>query len=319
MSLLREALARDGAYERELLQAVELRLRSSEDYVRYQMLVAEPLVRRMRSLLPPGNSRILEVGCGTGGISLYLASQGFKVSAVDRQQYDSEALRAAREFSRRQGIALDIYLADAGALPFEPGTFECVVCSNVVEHLADPEAALAEIHRVLVSGGIAFVDFPLFRSPYGGHIEDSVKIPWFHLLRKAWVEGELRRRRAERDLAVFLTLSGITNGRFRRMIAKLGFEILRFDRGHYLTHPGRKLIVSLLEAARRRSPAAAWNSVREAASEFSWEELAEFPLLLAAVPLSYVPVIGEFFASGVKYVLRKPDPSRVKAAAHRPV
>jgi SAM-dependent methyltransferase len=259
----------------------------------------------MRPLLSPGRLRILEVGCGTGGIGLYLATQGFKVSAVDREQYDPEALRAARDYSRKTGVALDLHLADATALPFGQAAFDCVVCSNVVEHLDDAERALAEIHRVLVPGGVAFVDFPLYRSPYGGHIEDSVKIPWFHLLPKAWVEAELRRRGAERDRAVFLTLSGITNARFRKIVAKLGFETLQFGRAHYVTHPGRKLAISLLEAVRRKSPLAAWRSIREAASEFSGPELAEFPLLVMAVPLSYVPVVGEFFASGVKYALRK--------------
>src|SRR6185312_5957026 len=105
MTLLREALTRGESYERELLQAIEARLRSPEDYARYQMLLAEPLVRRMRPYLPEGQVRILEVGCGTGGISVYLASQGYRVSAVDREQYDPEALRATRDYSRAQGIA----------------------------------------------------------------------------------------------------------------------------------------------------------------------------------------------------------------------
>ena len=138
---------------------------------------------------------------------------------------------------------------------------------------------------------------------------------WIKFWRVKAVAAELRRRGADRDLAVFLTLSGITNGRFRRIINRLGFETLRFERAHYLTHPGRKLIVSLLDAVHQRSGAAAWKSFREAATEFSWREVAEFPLLVMAVPLSYVPGVSEFFASGVKYALRKVGPSSVKPAA----
>jgi ubiquinone/menaquinone biosynthesis C-methylase UbiE len=306
MTLLREALTRGESYERELLQAIEARLRSPEDYARYQMLLAEPLVRRMRPYLPEGQVRILEVGCGTGGISVYLASQGYRVSAVDREQYDPEALRATRDYSRAQGIALNVYLADAAELPFATGTFEAVVCSNVVEHLDDPQAALAEMHRVLVPGGVAFVDFPLFRGPYGGHIEDAIKLPWFHLLPRAWVEKELRRRGAEKDRTVFATLNRITNARFRRLLETEGFETLQFRRGHYLTHPGRKLIVSLLESVRASSGMQALRAIRAAARDFSAAQLCQFPLLLLAVPISYLPGLGEFFASGVKYVMRKP-------------
>jgi SAM-dependent methyltransferase len=269
------------------------------------MLIAEPLVRRMRPFLPAGRARILEVGCGTGGMSLYLATQGFEVTAIDREQYDPEALEAAREFSRRENIRLNVYLADGAALPFREGSYEAVVCGNVVEHLEDPQAALAEIYRVLVPGGVAFVDFPLFRSPYGGHITDVVRIPWFHLLPKRWVEAELKRRGAERERAVFLTLNGITSARFRRIVDQLGFEVLSLRRAHYVTHPGRKLLISLLEAARHASVTRAWRAAREAASDFSAVELLQFPLLLLTVPLSYIPAVGEYLAAGVGYTLRK--------------
>ncbi len=299
----------DQAYEQELFLAVQARLRSPEEYVRYQMLLAEPLVRRLEQLLPDDARHVLEVGCGTGGISLYLASQGFRVAAVDRQQYDSDALPAARRYAVGHGIELDLSQADAVALPFESATFDCVVCSNVVEHLEDPSTAIAEIHRVLKPGGLALVDFPLFHSTYGGHIEGSIKIPWFHLLPERWVAAVLRRRGAERDLAVFRTLSGISNRRFRRIVRRVGFEVRDLRRAHYLTHPGRKLAAALLDAARHRSPRRAVRAVRTASSEFTLADFAEFVFLAVTVPCSYIPVVGEFFASGVKYVLRRPGPS----------
>lgn len=306
MSLLREALARTESYERELLGAIEARTCSRQDYIRCQMLQAQPLLRRMRRLLAPGQVRVLDVGCGTGGISLYLASQGFQVTAVDCEQYEQEALRAAREHSGEQRIPLRLSLADAADLPFTDRAFDCVVCSNVVEHLEDPERALAEIHRVLAPGGLAFVDFPLFRSPYGGHIAEVIRIPWFHLLPRTWVEAELHRRGAAKERAVFLSLSGIKNSRFRRIVTKLQFEILEFRRSHFITHPGRKLLVSLLRAVRYASPSQGWRGLREAMGEFSWIQLAQFPFLLLAVPFSYVPGLDEVLASGVNYVLRKP-------------
>ena len=108
---------------------------------------------------------------------------------------------------------------------------------------------------------------------------------------------------------MYLTLSGITNGRFRRIIRRVGFEVRQLRRAHYLTHPGRKLAASLLEAARRRSARLAWRGVREAASEFTPGELLEFAFLILTVPCAYVPVLSEFFASGVKYVLCKPAPA----------
>ena len=46
-------------------------------------------------------------------------------------------------------------------LPFESGAFEAVVCLSVLEHMADPGSALAEIRRVLASDGVAVVGFPV--------------------------------------------------------------------------------------------------------------------------------------------------------------
>jgi SAM-dependent methyltransferase len=306
MTLYRDVAARTASYERELLEATRTRVRSAEDYIRCQMLIAEPLVRRMRPLLPAGRARILEVGCGTGGISLHLATQGFDVTAVDREQYDPEALAAARQFAHRANIHLNVCLTDGAALPFRAGTYDAVVCANVVEHLEDPPATMAEIYRVLVLGGVAFVDFPLFHSPYGGHIDDVIKIPWFHLLHRRWVEAELQRRGAERARSVFLTLNGITSTKFRRIVDRLGFDIVSLRRAHFVTHPGRKLIISILEAARHASARRAWRAIREAALDFSLVELLQFPFLMLTVPLSYVPAVGEYFAAGVGYALRKP-------------
>src|SRR5204862_7644270 len=49
---------------------------------------------------------------------------------------------------------------DAGALPFAAGAFDRVYCSEVLEHVVDPPAAVAEIARVLAPGGVAVLSVP---------------------------------------------------------------------------------------------------------------------------------------------------------------
>lgn len=55
--------------------------------------------------------------------------------------------------------AVDL-LASADALPFEDGYFDCVICTEVLEHCRDPRAVVGEIHRILRPGGHAFVSTP---------------------------------------------------------------------------------------------------------------------------------------------------------------
>src|SRR6266851_2721146 len=273
-------------YERERVLAIQNRLNSPTDYIQYQIHSAKALFDWMSRFLDPAGHRVLEVGCGTGGISLHLASRGMIVAAVDKQQYDSAALAAAREYAKAHSLQVDIELADAVALPFRDRTFDCVVCSSVVEHLEDPRGAMCEMGRVLKPGGLAFVDFPLFRGPYGGHIDDVIKAPWFHTLPGSMVRKVLMSRDAEREYRVYQTLNRLTHRKFRTIIQHSGFVVVTFRRMYYLTHPGRKLLLSLYEALRHRSVSMTMDSLREIPRDFSLQAALQFVFLASLVPLS---------------------------------
>jgi SAM-dependent methyltransferase len=92
----------------------------------------------------PGR-RVLDIGCRTGALTQYYAD-GNDVVGVD---VDSDALARASE---RLGIETVWADAEAG-LPFEDASFDVAVAGEVLEHLADPAAVVAEIRRVLRPGG----------------------------------------------------------------------------------------------------------------------------------------------------------------------
>ncbi|HVS85978.1 MAG TPA: class I SAM-dependent methyltransferase [Gaiellaceae bacterium] len=97
------------------------------------------------SLVGGPGLQVLDLGCRTGALTQYYAP-GNAVTGVD---VDSDALERARE---RLGI--ETHWADAeDALPFEDGSFDVVVMGEVLEHLADPAAAVANVRRVLRPGG----------------------------------------------------------------------------------------------------------------------------------------------------------------------
>lgn len=102
---------------------------------------------------------VLEVGCGDGETSRWLARQGNAVVSID---ISSVALEVAR--SRVQGESLDLRYeyGDARQLQFADETFDFVVSEHFVEHLAMPDllAHLREVRRVLRRGGSYLISTP---------------------------------------------------------------------------------------------------------------------------------------------------------------
>lgn len=125
--------------------------------------------------------RVLDLGCGVGARTLAVARAGAaEVVGVDT---DPEKVRRAREEADRSSADGILYAAQSGStLGFVEGRFDVVLLLDVVEHLADPAAVLAECARVLRSGGRVLVGFPPYRSPWGGHLFTHVPIPWAQLI-----------------------------------------------------------------------------------------------------------------------------------------
>ena len=97
----------------------------------------------------PAGSRVLEAGCGVGAQTVILVanSPGARFTAVD---VSADSLAAARE---RVGDAVDFHRADIFHLPFPDAHFDHVFVCFVLEHLAEPAAALDALRRVLRPGG----------------------------------------------------------------------------------------------------------------------------------------------------------------------
>lgn len=91
------------------------------------------------------------------------------------------------------------YVCDITDIPVDDGTFDRVICNQVLEHVPDPEKALAELHRVLKPGGRIFLSAPLFfaehQKPYDffRYTQFSLRKMFeevgFEIARMNWLEG----------------------------------------------------------------------------------------------------------------------------------
>jgi 2-polyprenyl-3-methyl-5-hydroxy-6-metoxy-1,4-benzoquinol methylase len=102
--------------------------------------------REMLELLERARPRtILDVGCGEGVLTEVFADRvdGGRVVGID---LDDPKLR--REWAGRSKHNLEFHAAAADELPYGTGEFEVVAAMEVLEHVPDPEAVLAEMNRV---------------------------------------------------------------------------------------------------------------------------------------------------------------------------
>ncbi len=98
-------------------------------------------------------SRVLDLGCGIGRHSLFLASKGFQVSSIDAS---NKAVDFTQHAAREAGLSIDVRQSPMTTLPFKEHYFDYVLAWNVIYH-GDPTTVrmvLSEITRVLRPRGI---------------------------------------------------------------------------------------------------------------------------------------------------------------------
>ncbi len=101
-----------------------------------------------------GRGRILDVGCGMGGIfSVLPHSNGLKKFGIDFSHVAIEKIK-------QRIPAGNFVVGDVHTLPFEPGYFQKVICTETLEHVDDPSAVIAEIFRVLKTNGELLITVP---------------------------------------------------------------------------------------------------------------------------------------------------------------
>ena len=128
---------------------------------------------------------VLEIGCGEGGNLLPFAQAGCSVLGVDLSE---DKIMAAEQFFAGAGVQGRFLASDIFAVKELEGQFDLILCHDVIEHIGDKEEFMRRVRAYLKPGtGLAFIAFPAWQMPFGGHQQMCTnrrlaRLPYFHLL-----------------------------------------------------------------------------------------------------------------------------------------
>ena len=108
--------------------------------------IAEMLVQRGKQ-----GCSVLDIGCGAGFLTNYLAKQGYRVSGID---LSTSSLQEARR--RDETGSVSYHSGNATSLPFADQSFDVVTAMDLLEHVEQPDQVIREAARVLKKGGLFF-------------------------------------------------------------------------------------------------------------------------------------------------------------------
>jgi SAM-dependent methyltransferase len=135
---------------------------------RFYTTLAHDTVRQLRAYGPLADRTVVDVGGGAGYFGDVIREQGARYHMIEPDR---------RELAARGAIPAGTIVGDGYWLPLRDGAADVCISSNVLEHVPDPEGIIDEMIRVTKPGGIVYVSFTNWFSPWGGH-ETS---PWHYL------------------------------------------------------------------------------------------------------------------------------------------
>jgi SAM-dependent methyltransferase len=175
------------------------------------------------NLLPEDMSNMLsiELGCGTGYVSGWLARRGARVVGIDNSE---RQLETAARLASEHGVDLTLHLGNAESVPYPDGHFDFAISEYGAAIWCDPFAWIPEAHRLLKPGGeLVFLGnspLSLICTPLSGEAcESTLHRSYFDLHRLDWTRVEVDPGGIEFNLPI---------SSWFKLFKKTGFEVLDY-------------------------------------------------------------------------------------------
>ncbi len=199
----------------------------------------------LETMLLDDRTRVLEIGCGEGGVLQPFADRGCSCLGVDLDQLRIDlAEEFLADYTRKGRITvMNKNIMDDDFQIRWRGFFDLIVLKDVFEHIHDKEFFIAHLRNLLKPEGQIFFGFPPWYMPFGGHQQIAKKaltskLPYYHIL-PSFIYGLILRlggeSKATIDELLDIKKTGISIERFEFMGQENGFKI--FNQRYYLINP----------------------------------------------------------------------------------
>ena len=217
---------------------------SVKHYWGYQYRLAKanlaPYLRQMGAFRE--GASVIEIGCGEAGVlAAFVEAGAGRAVGTDISQ---NRLDAAAHIAAELGLEMSFSSHDVLFDELQPewlGAFDLVILRDVLEHLDDARLALENVGKLLRAGACAFIEFPPYTSPFGGHQHLLRnfwgKFPYVHLLPEPIFRKITASGWHELDIAEVRRLRNVrlTPRLFQRAAEAAGFRIV--GERYYLSRP----------------------------------------------------------------------------------
>jgi SAM-dependent methyltransferase len=190
--------------------------------------------------LPPG-AKILEVGCGEGGVLKGFIEKDHTGVGVEleegRARDGAEWMKEEVRRGSMRFIVDDIFTVCPKQLG---GPFHLVILKDVIEHLHDKKTLFRRLKEILHPSGVIFFGFPPWQMPFGGHQQVCnskylSRFTWLHLLPLPVYKKILTMKKEPVTALMDIYNCRVSIEGFERMAKRNGFDIL--GKKHFLIAP----------------------------------------------------------------------------------
>lgn len=136
-------------------------------------IIRETWIAFLRTRLPQTNATVLDIGCGTGSLSVVLAGLGHKVTGID---LSPSMISLAQAKAATQGFQIEFHVMDAAFPQFSNQQFDTIICRHLLWALPEPVRVLQRWSKLLKRKGRLILIEGFWVTGAGLHAHEVIKM-----------------------------------------------------------------------------------------------------------------------------------------------